>query len=198
MEFHGGSTERDTPARTSGEEATGQRRPCSLKWSDLDLDIDGARLDALERHCRDPLDHGCPCLPQRVAEAGLANKNNQGTDVAADVGRQDARSYQGAPNESQTRIANSAAVTAQTATTTAKTISLRITMRGMLSRVGGLGRRNRRCAYALIEGKSAAAGGGDGGEPVQGGRPRASCSCQWRAHPSLQQAPDKAKDSTLE
>ena len=27
---------------------------------DLDLDIDGARLDALERHCRDPLDHGCP------------------------------------------------------------------------------------------------------------------------------------------
>ena len=28
---------------------------------DLHLDIDGARLDALERHCRDPLDHGCPC-----------------------------------------------------------------------------------------------------------------------------------------
>jgi hypothetical protein len=27
----------------------------------LHLDIDGARLNALERHCRDPLDHGCPC-----------------------------------------------------------------------------------------------------------------------------------------
>jgi len=28
---------------------------------DLHLNIDGARLDALERHCRDSLDHACPC-----------------------------------------------------------------------------------------------------------------------------------------
>ena len=27
----------------------------------LHLDIDGAGLDALERHCRDALDHACPC-----------------------------------------------------------------------------------------------------------------------------------------
>ena len=28
---------------------------------DLHLDVDGAGLDALERHCRDPLNHGSPC-----------------------------------------------------------------------------------------------------------------------------------------
>ena len=28
----------------------------------LHLDIDRAGFDALERYCRDPLDHGCPCL----------------------------------------------------------------------------------------------------------------------------------------
>jgi hypothetical protein len=28
----------------------------------LHLDIDRASLDALERHCCDPLDHACPCL----------------------------------------------------------------------------------------------------------------------------------------
>jgi hypothetical protein len=33
-------------------------------WSDLDLDIDGSRLDAFERHCSDALDHG---LPLRMA-----------------------------------------------------------------------------------------------------------------------------------
>ena len=28
---------------------------------DLHLDVDGAGLDALERHCRDPLNHDSPC-----------------------------------------------------------------------------------------------------------------------------------------
>ena len=32
---------------------------------DLDLDIDGARLDALERHGCDPLHHASPCLAGR-------------------------------------------------------------------------------------------------------------------------------------
>jgi hypothetical protein len=35
----------------------------------LHLHIDGARLDALERHRRDPLDHGSPCSGGRLAEA---------------------------------------------------------------------------------------------------------------------------------
>ncbi|MGZ8329908.1 MAG: hypothetical protein ACXWVA_02505 [Rhodoplanes sp.] len=43
---------------------------------DLDLHVDGARLDALERHRRHPLDHGPP--PTRrvmLAESACAGKN---------------------------------------------------------------------------------------------------------------------------
>ena len=37
---------------------------------DLHLDIDGTRLDALERHCRDPLDHAAPAAGQRSGSRG--------------------------------------------------------------------------------------------------------------------------------
>jgi hypothetical protein len=49
----------------------------------------------------------------------------------------------GGPNESHTRMTKSAAVTAQTATTTAKTISLKITI-AYGSRAGSQGRQNKR------------------------------------------------------
>ena len=42
---------------------------------DLDLDIDGARLDAFKRDRRDPLDHDRPCLGQRLAQPTIGIKN---------------------------------------------------------------------------------------------------------------------------
>jgi hypothetical protein len=45
-------------------------------WRHLHLHIDGAGLDALERHRRDPLDHGSPCSAVSLADADGASKNN--------------------------------------------------------------------------------------------------------------------------
>jgi hypothetical protein len=43
-------------------------------WRHLHLDIDGAGLDTLERHRRDPLDHGSPCSGGSLAEADGARQ----------------------------------------------------------------------------------------------------------------------------
>ena len=46
---------------------------------DLDLNIDGARLDALERNGRNPLDHAQPCLAAEISGSLVGHKNNSGT-----------------------------------------------------------------------------------------------------------------------
>ena len=38
---------------------------------DLHLHVDGARLDAFERHCGDTLDHRCPCPAGRLAQPAV-------------------------------------------------------------------------------------------------------------------------------
>ena len=52
-----------TRSRASDTALSG--RPTTLKAGNpgrnLHLDVDGAGLDALERHCGDPLNHGSPC-----------------------------------------------------------------------------------------------------------------------------------------
>ena len=50
---------------------------CGQPRRHLDLDINGTRLDALKRHCCDPLDHTCPCLRSgTLAHAIILDKNN--------------------------------------------------------------------------------------------------------------------------
>ena len=51
----------------------------------LHLDIDGARLDALECHRRDPLDHVSPCSAARVARATIPIKNISRTNAISPV-----------------------------------------------------------------------------------------------------------------
>ena len=59
----GGDQRRAHPLARLGHRLVGQADDVEGRQPgrDLHLDVDGAGLDALERHRRDPLDHGSPC-----------------------------------------------------------------------------------------------------------------------------------------